>query len=423
MVIGNIERLISHLMADVVAGGRKAFVVTNGLPKDVFIERLAMRCAHVNAWRYDRNLVPRRELAELSARVLVCWSELKDRVTVSEEMAPCPADCRLYVLERDLQQTVDLYGELAEGSQSAEDAVAAFNRIFGLREFHGRTMDFGWLVRTEPLEKFVEKPVLLKAVLTADYAKRYSPGAVKSELELDPDRCERLDKWAARTGCGFASLFKEYLSYRFGERRQRFCLMAKEGGEAFVSRKPEAEAFLLRVLNEKDPEFGPLKPWLCRFVLAEGLVERDWFFPEGVEQRRVTFVRRDDMLFEVPESDYVNWLFNCVRTTTPDTDLRLFEKNIRSLRTWLGCSLDAVTDRHGHDALWYLLASNLDRSPDDLAPYRRVLESAGCTAALDRYDLAFDEILDPSILEWTFDTRNSFDVDPAPDSGNDGKNV
>ena len=71
----------------------------------------------------------------------------------------------------------------------------------------------------------------------------------------------------------------------------------------------------------------------------------------------------------------------------------------------------------------YLLASNLDRSPDDLAPYRRGLESVGCTAALDRYDLAFDEILDPSILEWTFDTRNSFDVDPAPDSGNDGKNV
>ena len=69
----------------------------------------------------------------------------------------------------------------------------------------------------------------------------------------------------------------------------------------------------------------------------------------------------------------------------------------------------------------YLLASNLDRSPDDLAPYRRVLESAGCTAALDRYDLAFDEILDPSILEWTFDTRNSFGVDPGSESDVGGK--
>ena len=95
------------------------------------------------------------------------------------------------------------------------------------------------------------------------------------------------------------------------------------------------------------------------------------------------------MLFEVPESDYVNWLFNCVRTTTPDTDLRLFEKNIRSLRTWLGGSLDAVIDR-------------------------RVLESASCTATLDKYDLAFDEILDPSILEWTFNTRNSFGGIPVP---------
>ena len=47
-------------------------------------------------------------------------------------------------------------------------------------------------------------------------------------------------------------------------------------------------------------------------------------------------------------------------------------------RLAMRCSLDAVTDRHGHDALWYLLA--------------------------------FDEILDPSIPEWTFDTRNSFGV-------------
>ena len=45
-------------------------------------------------------------------------------------------------------------------------------------------------------------------------------------------------------------------------------------------------------------------------------------------------------------------------------------------RLAMRCSLDAVTDRHGHDALRYLLASNLD----------------------------------PSIPEWTFDTRNSFGV-------------
>ena len=51
-----------------------------------------------------------------------------------------------------------------------------------------------------------------------------------------PEIAHKEARQMARTGYGFASLFKEYLSYRFGERRQRFCLMAKEGGDAFVSR-------------------------------------------------------------------------------------------------------------------------------------------------------------------------------------------
>ena len=96
---------------------------------------------------------------------------------------------------------------------------------------------------------------------------------------------------------GFASLFKEYLSYRFGERRQRFCLMAKEGGEAFVSRKPEAEARQLDFLRKVYSGLLITGPFSIVLGFTGGIMALN----DRLKLRSMVVGEKDDMVYVASE--------------------------------------------------------------------------------------------------------------------------
>lgn len=333
MKTGSYSEILGMICALLEAPGKKACVVAEGIDPMEFISAVIVRCAFgpSEAWRLRCDLVSKAQRREMEATIKDSISVYSARIRVVEGPFELKDGEELFVVERWMQQSIDLLADLYDRhGGNVQEAVKAFNEKYGRMAFDKCRRDMGPYRRTGALERIIADPGQLAFL-----------GADSSQVE---------------TMMGFTGFLYEYLIEDLS-RMVEFLKNARSvADKAFCSFKT---FFLARVLYSVQ----------SRFV----------FFPYGKRGGELRYVKRDDELFEVAEHDYRNELFHMVRNLKPETDINLLVKNLKALRRLIPEEERLAVDENGFDALWYLFAAHM--GVDERKVYAEIL----CTyIGLDR---------------------------------------
>lgn len=340
MKSGNYSEVLSMVCSLLDEPDKKACVAVEGIDQSEFLSSVILRCVcgASEAWRWRRDLVPRSEKSRLETVIRDSMPTYSAMVRVVEEPFEVKDGEELFVVERWMQQAIDLFADLYDRhAGNVQEAINGFDKMYERMSFEKCREDLGPYRRTEAIERIVATPGLLAFL-----------------------RPEAVDMISHR---GFLGFLLEYLN------ADERCLVE----------------FLGNLIAVEGEDIRSFKTWFTAWLIYRkplALIVADnrfKLFPYGEEGRKLRYAKREDELFEVPAHDYQNELFFMVRSLTQESDVNLFVKNVKALKRLLPKDDLLVADNNDHDALWYLFAADI--GVDERSVYSEIL----CTyLGLDR---------------------------------------